>query len=62
MPLKRRQLSHSVGRAVTLDTRGPQFESSHHKILYRIFILMLTVEKAKVNKKRPEMAHLETMM
>ena len=50
----------SVGRAVTFDTRGPLFNSSHWQIfiehlLVNLFIINCT-EKTKMNKKRPGMA------
>ena len=40
----------SVGRAVDFDTRGPRFDSSHRQ--------NNCIEKTKINKKRPGMAHL----
>ena len=46
----------SVGRAVASDSRGLRLEFSHRQI----FILNVTVnciEKTKIKKKRPEMAH-----
>ena len=48
----------SVGRAVASNSRGPRFESS----LWQTFILniycQLCIEKTKIKKKRPKMAHL----
>ena len=43
----------SVGRAVTFDSRGPQFESSHRKKLYWISTVNC-IEKTKVMKKGRE--------
>ena len=50
----------SFGRAVASNFRGPRFESSHWQILYSAFIYLFninSIEKTKINKKRPEMAH-----
>ena len=50
----------SVGKAFASDSRGPQFKSSHWQNLYWTFIYLFTigcVEKTKINKKRPGMAH-----
>ena len=49
----------SVGRAVASDTRGPQFESSlRQTFIYILNICLLsTIEKTKIKKKRPGMAH-----
>ena len=47
----------SVGRAVDSDTRDPQFESSHWQIFYWPFFIVNCIEKAKIKKKRPVMAH-----
>ena len=35
-------LCGSVGRAVALDTRGPQFESSHQQTFFILNICLLT--------------------
>ena len=43
----------SVGRAVTFDSRGPQFESSHRKKLYWISTVNC-IEKTKIMKKGRE--------
>ena len=51
----------SVGRAVASNTRGPLFETSHWQNLYSTFIYLFTInciEKTKINKKRPGIAHL----
>ena len=50
----------SVGRVVASDTRGPQIESSHRQIFIKIIYLRIVncVEKTKINKKRPRMAHV----
>ena len=45
----------SVGRAVTSDTRGPRFESSHWQTFISNICLLLTVncnEKTKIKKPR----------
>ena len=44
----------SVGRAVTSNTRGPRFVSKHRQ---KCIMNILTVEKTKIKKKRPWMAH-----
>ena len=50
----------SVGRAVASNTRGPRFESSY----WQTFILDIClfsekcIEKTKIKKKMPRMAHL----
>ena len=46
----------SVGRVVASNSRGPQFESSHwqHFILN---IIVNCIEKTKIKKQRPGMAH-----
>ena len=44
----------SVGRAVAFNSRGPRFDSSH--FLEHLFIINC-IEKTKINKKRPGMAH-----
>ena len=52
----------SVGRAVSSDTRGPWFESSHRqKCIYieHLFTVNCVFEKTKIKKKRPGMAHLK---
>ena len=53
--------SGSVGRAVSSNSRGPRFESSHWQILYWTFVYFFTInciENTKINKKRPGMAHI----
>ena len=46
----------SVGRAVTSNTRDPRFESQYRQtLIYQLYIL---IEKMKIKKKRPGMAHL----
>ena len=48
----------SVGRAS--DTRGPWFDSSHWQNINWTFVYLFTfncIEKTKINKKRPGMAH-----
>ena len=51
----------SVGRAVTSNTRGPRFESSHRQKFINIEQLLYTVncvmKRQKIKKKRPGMAH-----
>ena len=50
----------SVGRVVTSNTRGPRFESSHRQIYFihwTFVYCQLCIEKTKITKKRPGMAH-----
>ena len=47
----------SVGRAVTFDTRGPRFDSSHRQNFIEHLFIINCIEKTKINKKRPGMAH-----
>ena len=47
----------SVGRAVAFDTRGPRFDSSHRQNFIEHLFNINCVEKMKINKKRPGMAH-----
>ena len=51
----------SVGRAVTFDARGPRFESSHRQtFISDIYLFTVNcIEKTKIKKKRPGMAHLK---
>ena len=46
----------SVGRAVASDTRGLRFESSHRRNFIHVFTINC-IEKTKIKKKRPGMAH-----
>ena len=46
------QCGGSVGRAVASDSRGPRFESCH-----RQNFTVNSIEKTKIKKKRPGMAH-----
>ena len=47
------------GRAVASDSRGPQFESSHWQT-FKIHIFTANcIEKTKIKKKRPGIAHLK---
>ena len=46
----------SVGRVISSDAKGSQFESSHHQNLYWTFTVNC-IEKKKQRKKRPRMAH-----
>ena len=46
----------SVGRTVASDTRDPRFESSHRQ---KFVNCQLCIEKTKIKKKRPGMAHLK---
>ena len=56
-------LCGSVGRAVTSNTIGPWFESSHRQKNYCTFVYcQLCIEKTKINKKRPGMAHLKKIL
>ena len=47
----------SVGRAVAFDTRGPRFDSSHRQNFIEHLFIINCIEKTKINKKRPLMAH-----
>ena len=51
----------SVGTAVTSGARGPRFESSHWQtFISDIYLLTVnSIEKTKIKKKRPRMAHLK---
>ena len=50
----------SVGRVVASDTRGLQFESSHRQNFIHVFTINC-IEKTKLKKKRPGMAHLKNI-
>ena len=41
----------AIGRAVTSNTRGPEFESSHRQLLLNIYLL-LTVCRKDENKEK----------
>ena len=51
----------SVGRVVAFDTRGPRFNSSHMQNfighLFVNLVIINCIEKTKINKKKPGMAH-----
>ena len=47
----------SVGRAVAFDTRGPRFDSRHRQNFIEHLFIINCIEKTKINKKRPGMAH-----
>ena len=47
----------SVGKPVASDTRGPRFESCHWRSFYWTLLTVNCVEKTKIKKKRPGMAH-----
>ena len=47
----------SVGRAVAFDTRGLRFDSSHRQNFIEHLFINSCIEKTKINKKRPGMAH-----
>ena len=47
----------SVGRAVAFNTRGPQFDFSHWQNSIEHLFIINCIEKTKINKKRPGMAH-----
>ena len=49
----------SVGKAVDSDTRGPRFESRHFQSFYWILFTVNCIEKTKIQKKCPGMAHLK---
>ena len=46
-----------IGRAVASDIRRPRFESSHRQNLYWTLFTINCIEKTKIKKKRPGMAH-----
>ena len=47
----------AVGRAVAFKTRGPWFDSSHRQNFIEHLFIINCIEKTKINKKRPGMAH-----
>ena len=47
----------SVGSTVCSDTRGPRFESSHGQNFNICLPTVNCIEKTKITKKRPGMAH-----
>ena len=47
----------SVGRAVTFNTRDPRFDSSHPQNFIEHLFIINCIEKTKINKKRPGVAH-----
>ena len=47
----------SVGRAVACNTRCPRFDSSNWQNFIEHLFIISCVEKTKINKKRPGMAH-----
>ena len=47
----------SAGRAVAFDTRRPRFDSSHRQNFIEHLFIINCIEKTKINKKRPGMAH-----
>ena len=47
----------SVGRAVACNTRGLRFDSSHRQNFIEHLFIINCIEKTKINKKRPGMAH-----
>ena len=48
----------SVGRAVASNTRGLQFKFSHRQIFYWTLLFTVNcIEKIKIKKKKPGMAH-----
>ena len=51
----------TVGTAVVYDARGPQFESSHRQtFMSDIYLYTVNcIEKTKIKKRRPIMAHLK---
>jgi len=52
----------SVGRAITSDTRGLQFESRHQQILYQTLFTVNCIEKTKIKKKGRERPILKKIM
>ena len=54
----------SVGRVGASDTKVPRFESSHRqKFMYKLNMCycQLCIEKTKIKKKSPGMAHLKKL-
>ena len=51
----------SVDRALASDTIGPRFESSHWQTLNYTLNAVNCIEKTKIKKKMPGMAHLENL-
>ena len=49
----------SVGRADAFDTRGPRFDSSHRQNFIEHLFIINCIEKTKINKKRPGLAHFK---
>ena len=47
----------SVGRAVAFNTRGPRFDSNHQQNFIEHMFIISCIEKTKINKKMPGMAH-----
>ena len=47
------------GRAVAFDIRDPQFESRHRQTFIEHLFTVNFVEKTKMKKKRPGMAHFK---
>ena len=47
----------SVGRAVAFNTKGPRFDSSHRQNFIEHLFIINCIEKTKINKKRPGIAH-----
>ena len=47
----------SVGRAFASNARDPWFESSHRQILFFISCIKKCIEKTKIKKKMPGIAH-----
>ena len=41
-----------------LPSYRPRFESQAHHLCFHLFIVLCNVEKTKINKKRPGLAHL----
>ena len=54
----------SVGRAVASNTRGPWFKSSHWQTFISdiYWFTVNCLEKTKIKKKRPGMAHLKKVL
>ena len=49
----------SVGKAVDPNTKDPWFESSHWQTFIKHLFTVNCVEKTKITKNRPGMAHLK---
>ena len=60
--MNRTSVCGSVGKTFASDTRGSWFESSRRQNLYQTFFTVNCIEKTKIKKKRPGIAHFLTMI